>query len=106
MVHSDDGGLRRDGAWPRGSHYMFLNSDMKVRLTGSVSWRLRSLSVPRPESSRAIEAIAFMLTMVERGICLKTAGSSTSRSSRVGFRVSASPSPGLTTGDLFAARKD
>src|SRR6266852_4642300 len=41
------------------SYYMFLKIGMKVRLTGSVSGRLRSRIVPRPASSRVTAATAF-----------------------------------------------
>ena len=51
-------------------------------LTVSVSGRDFRRTVPLPLSSRAIEAIALRLTMVERWICLNVAGSSTASRSR------------------------
>ena len=64
---------------------------MKGWLTVSVSGRFFSFSRPRPVSSRLTEATAFMLTMVERWICLKVVASSESSSSRSGVRSSDSP---------------
>ena len=46
--------------------YILRNNAMYGWLTASVSVRVLSLTTPRPISSRAIEAIAFRLTMVER----------------------------------------
>ena len=70
-------------------------------LTASVSGRDFSRTVPRPLSSRTMPAMALRLTMVERWICRKVAGSSRASSSRIGVRSSASPSAVTTvvTGD-------
>src|SRR6185312_4689575 len=89
---------------PRADH-MLRNSVMKGWLTMRVSGRCLRRTVPLPLSSRTMEAIAFRLTMVERWICLNTAGSSCSSSSRIGLRSSASPSAVIATVYLWSARK-
>src|SRR5690606_5062184 len=85
--------------------HMLRNRAMNGWLTGSVSGRCLSRIVPRPLSSRLIEAIALRLTMVERWTCLNSAGSSRPSSSRIGVRSSASPSAVITVVYLLSARK-
>src|SRR6185369_1749932 len=69
-------------------------------LTCSTSLRPFSRSTTWPAASRPTPATACRLTMVERCTCQKMAGSSSSASSRIDLRMSAS-APGVTTRVYF-----
>src|SRR3546814_5394600 len=77
---------RTNGSSGRRACHMLRNRAMNGWLTASVSGRCLSRIVPRPLSSRAIDAIALRLTMVERCTCLHIGGSSRPSSSRIGVR--------------------
>lgn len=52
--------------YDRKLYYIFLNTGINVKLTVNVSGRFFNFTMPRPVSSRVIDEIAFMLTMVAR----------------------------------------
>ena len=102
---------RRPGALPlsgagRSGPHIPLNSPVKLRLTSSFSGWPFTLTSWRPRRSRVTPAIALMLTSVERWICQNSCGSSSSTSSLIGLRISASTLRGLHARVLLVADEE